>query len=45
MLCTVYIGTISMQGTLMRRLPNGMARVAAFGRCFTGYLVAKGGAV
>jgi hypothetical protein len=39
MMVTVWIGTIGMQGRLLRRLPHGMARIVAHGRLYTGRLV------
>lgn len=37
-IATVYIGTISAQGTITKLLPGGYARVTFFGRVFTGRL-------
>ena len=41
MIATVTIGTVSMQGVLIRRLPGGRARIVAFGRPYIGRLVPK----
>lgn len=37
-IATVYVGTISAQGTIAVLLPNGYARVTFFGRMFAGRL-------
>ena len=39
MIATVTIGTVSLQGILIRRLPGGRARIVAFGRPYIGRLV------
>jgi hypothetical protein len=41
MIATVTIGTVMVQGTLVRRLPGGRARVVVRGRTFTGRLVPR----
>ena len=39
MIATVTIGTVSMQGILIRRLPGGRARISAHGWIHEGRLV------
>ncbi|MCA8880358.1 MAG: hypothetical protein KDA73_10490 [Rhodobacteraceae bacterium] len=39
MIATVTIGTVGVQGVLVRLLPAGQARVAVRGRVFRGRLV------
>ena len=39
MIATVTIGTVSVQGILIRRLSGGRARIVAYGRPFIGRLV------
>lgn len=41
MIATVIIGTVSVQGILVRLLPGGMARVVVHGRTHTGRLVPR----
>lgn len=41
MIATVIIGTVSVQGVLIRLLPGGMARVVVHGRTHTGRLVPR----
>jgi hypothetical protein len=39
MIATITIGTVSLQGVLMRVLPGGMARIAIRGRVHVGRYV------